>query len=96
MGTVVLMVYYRPCQDHLAQNTEQYTWKSVKKIYQGQYGVHLDPQTAYQQWHGLHYDQFNSVQGLVDAKRDYQRMAPTVIVWYPHTEMKTKQENRQE
>ena len=52
------------------------SWKSVKKIYQGQYGVHLDPRTAYQRCHELRYDQFNSVQGLVDAMRDYQRMAP--------------------
>ena len=52
------------------------SWKSVKKIYQGQYGIHLDPRTAYQRCHELRYDQFNSVQGLVDAMRDYQRMAP--------------------
>ena len=45
-------------------------------MYQGQYGIHLDPRTAYQRCHELRYDQFSSVQGLLDAMRDYQRMAP--------------------
>ena len=36
----------------------------------------MDPRTAYQQCHKLQYQQFKSVQGLVDATRDYQRMDP--------------------
>ena len=45
-------------------------------MYRGQYGVHMDPRTAYQRCQDLQYEQFKSVQGLVDAMRDYQRMAP--------------------
>ena len=42
--------------------------------------IYLDSQTAYsrtayQQCKELQYDQFSLVQGLVDAIRDYQRMA---------------------
>ena len=36
----------------------------------------MDPRTAYQRCHELRYDQFSSVQGLLDAMRDYQRLAP--------------------
>ena len=58
------------------KSDEKASWKAIKKVYQGQYGIHLDPRTAYQRCHELRYDQFNSVQGLLDAMRDYQRMAP--------------------
>ena len=52
-------------------------WKQIVSVYRGQYGVHMDPRTAYQRCHKLQYEQFKSVQGLVvDAMRDYQRMAP--------------------
>ena len=50
--------------------------KKIVEVYKGQYGVHLDPRTAYQRCHELNYDQFGSSQGLLDAMRDYQRMAP--------------------
>lgn len=56
--------------------TDRSSWETIKKMYLGQYGIHLDPRTAYQRCHELQYEQFNSVQGLVDAMRDYQRMAP--------------------
>ena len=36
----------------------------------------MDPRTAYQGYHKLQYEQFKSVQELVDVKRHYQRMAP--------------------
>ena len=36
----------------------------------------MDPRTAYQRCQDLQYEQFKSVQGLVDAMRDYQSMAP--------------------
>jgi len=52
------------------------SWKKIVKVYKGQYGIHLDPRTAYQRCHELSYDQFGSAQGLLDAMRDYQRMAP--------------------
>ena len=45
-------------------------------IFRGQYGVHMDPRTAYQRCHDLQYDSFGSVQGLLESMRDYQRMAP--------------------
>jgi len=52
--------------------------------------VHLDPCITYQRCHELRYGQFRSVQGLLDAMRDYQRMAPhklsdenlESILWY--------------
>ena len=43
------------------------------------YGVHLDPRTAYQRCHELAYEQFGSAQGLLEAMRDYQRLAPTKL-----------------
>ena len=51
------------------------SWKTIKRVYLGQYDIHLDPRTAYQWCHELQYEQFDSVQGLVDAIRDYQQMA---------------------
>ena len=52
------------------------SWGRIVEVYKGQYGIHLDPRTAYQRCHELSYDQFGSAQGLLDAMRDYQRMAP--------------------
>ena len=49
--------------------TDRSSWETIKKLYLGQYGIHLDPRTAYQRCHELQYEQFNSVQGLVDAMR---------------------------
>ena len=45
-------------------------------MFRGQYGVHVDPRTAYQRCNELRYDQFGSAQGLLNAMREYQRMAP--------------------
>ena len=36
----------------------------------------MDPRTAYQHCHDLQYDNFGSVQGLLESMRDYQCMAP--------------------
>jgi len=52
------------------------SWSKIIEIYCGQYGVHLDPRTAYQRCQELQYSQFGSVQGLMDAMHDYQHMAP--------------------
>jgi len=52
------------------------SWKKIVEIYRGQYGIHLDPRIAYQRCQELQYSQFGSAQGLLDAMRDYQRMAP--------------------
>ena len=45
-------------------------------MFKAQYEIHMDPRTAYQRCHELPYNQFGSVQGLMSAMRDYQRMAP--------------------
>lgn len=48
-------------------------------MYKAQYGVHIDPRTAYQHCQELRYEQFKSVQGLMNAMREYQRMASTML-----------------
>ena len=58
------------------KSTHKESWEEIVSVYRGQYGVHMDPRTAYQRCNELQYDQFKSVQGLVDSMRDYQRMAP--------------------
>ena len=58
------------------KDQDKASWQSIVKIYRGQYGVHLDPRIAYQKCQELQYNQFGSAQGLLDAMRDYQRMAP--------------------
>ena len=49
-------------------------------MYRGQYGVHMDPRTAYQRCHELQYEHFKSVQGFVDAMYDHQHMAPQKLI----------------
>ena len=58
------------------KSTHKESWEEIVSVYRGQYGVHMDPRTAYQRCNELQYEQFKSVKGLVDAMRDYQRMAP--------------------
>jgi len=58
------------------KSTHKGCWEDIVHVYRGQYRVHMDPRTAYQRCHELQYEQFSSVQGLVDAMCDYQRMAP--------------------
>jgi len=36
------------------------SWSRIVAVYRGQYGVHLDPRTAYQRCHELQYSQFGS------------------------------------
>ena len=57
------------------KSEDKTSWEKIVEVYKGQYGIHLDPRTAYQRCHELSYDQFGSAQGLLDAMRDYQRMA---------------------
>ena len=59
----------------MAENADNTSWKRIVIIYKGQYGVHLDPRTAYQRCHELNYKQFESAQGLLEAMRDYQQLA---------------------
>ena len=61
---------------HSIKTTDKANWKSIVKVFKGEYGIHLDPRTAYQRCHELQYEQFGSAQGLVAAMREYQRMAP--------------------
>ena len=58
------------------KSEDKTSWQKIVEIFRGQYGVHMDPRTAYQRCHDLQYDSFGSVQGLLEAMRDYQRMAP--------------------
>ena len=55
-------------------------WSKIVKIFRGQYGVHLDLRIAYQQCQELQYSQFGSAQGLLNAMRDHQRMAPEKLM----------------
>ena len=55
---------------------ERASWVSIVKIFQGQYGVHMDPRTAYLRCHELRYEDLGSVQALLESMREYQRMAP--------------------
>ena len=73
---MVLLVYFRNTWQRTLKGDEKASWKAIKKVHRGQYGMHLDPRAAYQHCHELRYEQFNSVQGLLDAMGDYQRMAP--------------------
>ena len=56
--------------------TDKSSWNHIVILFKGQYGVHMDPRTAYQHCHELQYSQFMSVQGLLNAMSDYQRIAP--------------------
>ena len=51
-------------------------WERIKEVFKGEYGIHLDPRTAYQRCHELRYEQFGSAQSLLTAMREYQRIAP--------------------
>ena len=52
------------------------SWTSIVQAYKNHYGVHVDPCTAYLRCHELQYQDFKSAQGLLEALKDYQRMAP--------------------
>ena len=54
-------------------------WNSIVASYWGYYGVHMEPRTAYLRCHELQYGDFCSVQGLLEAIKDYQIMAPDQI-----------------
>ena len=52
------------------------SWEAIVTVFRGQYGIHLDPRAAYQRCHELQYESYGSAQGLLNAMRDFQRMAP--------------------
>ena len=59
-------------------------FQAIRQSLMEKYSQHLPwpiwgafrPRTAYQRYHELQYEQFGSAQGLMNAMRDYQRMAP--------------------
>ena len=55
---------------------EKDSWTSIVQSYKSHYGVHMDPHMAYLRCHELQYQDFKSAQGLLEALKDYQRMAP--------------------
>ena len=67
-----------------AKNTWQRTlakedksrWENIVQLYKVHYGVHMDLRTAYLHCHELQYNEFTSLQGLLEAMNDYQGMAP--------------------
>ena len=76
------MVHQRTCQVHMAMYTfsrRKSLWESITEVFEVQYGIHMDPRTAYQRCHELQYNQFGSVQVLMSAMRDYQRIAPGML-----------------
>ena len=66
-------------------------WHKTVEILRGQYGVYMDPRTAYQRCHDLQYDSFGSVQGLLESMRDYQCIAPQnsqMLIWNLYSEIR--------
>ena len=61
---------------HTLKPVEKLQWERITEVFKGEYGIHLDPHTAYQHCHELRYEHFRSAQGLLTAMREYQRMAP--------------------
>ena len=61
---------------HSLKPADKTRWDTIVAVFKGEYGVHLDPRTAYQHCHELRYDQFGSSQGLLAAMQEYQHMAP--------------------
>ena len=53
------------------KSEDKTSWQKIVEIFQDQYNVHMDPRTAYQRCHDLQYNSFVSVQGLLEAMRDY-------------------------
>ena len=53
--------------------------KSSWEEFKAQYGIHMDPRPAYQHCHELQYNQFGSVQGLMSAMSNYQRISPGML-----------------
>jgi len=47
-------------------------WNSIVASYRSHYGTHMEQRTAYLCCHELQYGDFYSVQGLLEAMKDYQ------------------------
>ena len=56
------------------KSEDKTSWQKIVEIFRGH--AIMDPRTAYQRCHDLQYDNFGSVQGLLEAMRDYQCTAP--------------------
>ena len=75
-GKIVFVVPVKHTWQRTLTKEDKSQRKSIVKSYKGHYGVHIDPRTAYLRCHELQYGDFTSVQGLLEAMKDYQRMAP--------------------
>ena len=56
---------------HTLSREGKMQWNSIVASYRGHYGVHMEPRMAYLRCHGLQYRNFCSVQGLLEAMKDY-------------------------
>ena len=45
---------------HTLKAEDKVQWERIKEVFKGEYGIHLDPRTAYQRCHELRYEQFGS------------------------------------
>ena len=59
----------------MLKEADKTSWQKIVTTYKGQYGVHLDPCTAYQRCHELSYEQF----GPAQAMQGYQWLTPTKL-----------------
>jgi len=55
---------------HSLKPTDKTSWDTIVAVFKEEFGVNLDPCTAYQCCHELRYDQFGSAQGLLAAMRE--------------------------
>ena len=58
-------------------NREEFLGSDINYLQRSIWNPPRSSRTAYQRCHELRYEQFGSAQGLLEAMRDYQRMAPT-------------------
>ena len=79
MMLMVLMVSFWSTWQRTLKSTHKESWEEIINVYQSQYGVYMDPRTAYQRCNEFQYEHFKSVQDLIDAMQDYQLMAPQTL-----------------
>jgi len=61
---------------HTLRREDKTQWNNILASYRSHYRVQIKPRTAYLHCRELQYGDFHSVQGLLEAMKDYQRMAP--------------------
>ena len=65
--------------NYIFRDATRGSWISIKNIFQGQYGTHMDPQTAYLRCHELQYEELGSVQALTITRDD--EGVPTITTY---------------